>query len=251
MKRPDHQKLATRHFSVLVSVLFLTLSVAAVPAQAALAACGGTAATNASVGCFSVDLGFSNFASTGSGAPATTGILLPAGTGGVVSGNTISPIIQTFNYQNAAVGANGTWILNFAVTESDQHGVTPPTNGLSWGLTQMRVDSGTLTGGTGNTQLHITLALCNSTFTTCGTSVSSGTGVSVTPSPFLTVNTLQSTFFVQAQIIFTSKTGNPSFGQFAIEFDQGAEVPEPATFGLLGASLAGLAFAARRRRKTQ
>ena len=223
------------------------------PAYGSSVTCASTAS---SVGCYNNDIEFSNFQSVngaGSTAPLTSAILLPAGTGGVVSANSIAPIFQSFNYQGANFNNGDKWVLNFQVSTANQYGVTPPpAPSAEWYVTQFRVSSGTLGGGVGQNTINISLALCSGLGVGCGAAVVSNTAATVGPSPFLTVAPDTEVFYVQATVNFLSKNGNPNFDQFTLEFQQsdgvGVVTPEPSAFLLLGAGLTFLGAVRRRRR---
>jgi len=187
--------------------------------------------------------------------PLPSAILLPAGTGGVVAANTISPLLQDFVYQGANFNSGDIWILNFQVSTSNQYGTTPPSlPATGWAASQLRVSSGTLGGGVGQNTINISLALCSGLGTGCGAPVTTNTAAVVGPSPFLSLAPNTQTFFVQAKVNFLSKNGNPNFDRFTLELQQAGDTtstPEPSSLLMIGSCLVGVGAYSRRRPQTK
>jgi hypothetical protein len=249
-------------FLIPIATLFVILER---PAYATLSACTGTmnsytAADNPPNGCGQNDLGFSNFASTGTAA-STVNVFASGGiqTGTTLNGDMLefssnsyfltSPATKTFTASNTVqvIGAAG-------------GGVSPSAPYSTYAITALFGGSGLSDFTNTNDSIMSTTYFCLSTLAACTAGTADGE-LDFTGSANLTETTSYCLYdgmggcsetgeFTEPlilpepvyQISFLSTLTVKDAGQslssdIEIYFDQTAETPEPATFALAGSAL--------------
>jgi len=181
---------------------------------------------------FATSLTFASVRGTSGGTADTTNDFTQTGTGSAKSGS--SDLFLT----DAVAGGNGIYRMSLGVLAASVSGA----------------------GGAG----VVTVSVCSGSSLTATFSTSAAcTGAGGTGFQQLTLNLANTTALQALAVSFATPVTNlainvnlnltggggfltSSIGSLSLDF---AEAPEPATFGLMGSALAGLAFAANRRRR--
>jgi hypothetical protein len=261
---------------------------ATAPPGTSLSALGTASATS---GCFQDDLSYTSLnltgaGRTGGGTTPTTGNIDIYSMGTASSLNTIGPVnlfVDGFGSMNSSGTETGTVAVQATANTGTVGGInysTPSNTALHWAYSTLTLNPAASVVGTGDTILvtenfclNATQAIvgngCNAVDHGVITAQYTGSTTPVFTCTFGTVGiclgaasnevNFAGLSFAPTSIAITDAVtidrvalgGTVTFTNFENSFGEFAVGPEPASFGLMGAALAGLALAGWRKRKLQ